>query len=172
MSSLGDFGLVGMKTADFNRILKACYADLAGWWIKSCLKKHFTTGGGREYGYLPRSRWYTIEKQNVFGHTKPLVWTGEARSQAVSTARAVSTSKGGKAVMNVPKLNWRKSARPGRGFSRASKIHMADELRTVSPREAAYANRLFNESLEARLKKFEDLRTSEMYEQSYGAEYR
>ncbi len=148
-------GVAGMKPADFNRIRKACFFDVATWWIKVCMPKHFTVAGGKEYGYLPRSPWYLGEKQDRMGHTNPLVWTGEARSDARRTARAESTSKGGKAVINVPKLNWRKAARPGRGFWRASKIHMADELRTVSRRERVQASRLFNKFLEMRLNKAE-----------------
>jgi hypothetical protein len=184
MSYFGDYGLVkievrhaglvGMKPADFNRILKASWADLATWWIRTCLKKHFTKAGGREYGYLPRRGeagnphprgfWasYTGRKQKLYGHTMPDVLSGWSRSQATKGAKTTSTSKGARATFPLGNLKWR--------AAKGSRIIPAAEMGLVSREDAAQANRLFNMSLEARLKRAEDLRTQEMYEQSYGAE--
>lgn len=116
------------------RIKKAAFRLMAAVWHRTMRPKHFTKAGAREYRYDPRQgeragqgtkrfrRSYTGQKLRRFGHTDPLVLTGESR-RATAIRRIKGTSKGARVIMRAPKLNFRT---PGR------KKTMREELTTIS----------------------------------------
>jgi len=91
------------------------------------IAKHFTAAGAAEYGYATRSRKYTAAKQRKFGHTLPLVYSGEMKANC-RAPEIRATSKGCKVVLQARKANRRNPK---------SRANMAAELRQVSAAEAA-----------------------------------
>jgi hypothetical protein len=149
-----------MHKREYNLVQREAYRDIGNWWFKTCLPKHFTRAGGKEYGYLPRAGEPGNERKNFrssySGYKKlnkkapsaakemnPLVLTGEARARATGLCDVRPTGKGVKIVIHANKLNWR---------NKHSKIHMNEEVRTVSRQEEVAMILLFNRSLQVRLK--------------------
>jgi hypothetical protein len=92
------------------------------------LGKHFTAAGAAEYGYATRSKKYTEQKRRKFGHTLPLVYSGQLRANVLSMPEIRATSKGVKVVLrNSQKANYRNPK---------GQANPAEELRQVSDREA------------------------------------
>lgn len=102
----------------------------------------FTHRHATEAGYAKRTPKYLREKFRKYGHTYPLVKTGEARRLAATariTARAGTgqvENRGGSKVAypSLRKLNFR---------SPSSDINMAEEFRRVTDREAVLLGHYF-----------------------------
>ena len=143
------------------QVTKTAFLNVGIFWHKQFRPKHFTKAGAREYGYEPRKgesgnphrrgfrRSYTGIKLRRFGHTRPLVWTGE--SQRLTQLRDVrATSKGVRIVLRAPTFNRR---------SKHSRIDMRAELTTVSARETKQIVRLFGRLVERQLNALRDRET-------------
>lgn len=137
-----------------NRAKKESWHHEGVVWHTQNRAKHFTKKGAREYGYTPRkgeqgggasfAGSYTAQKLKRFGHTLPLVFTGEGR-RLTKVARITSTSKGVKVRMvSARKFNFK----PVGG-----RIDMADELRRVSRDE--------KDAIERRLERNVTLKTNQ-----------
>jgi hypothetical protein len=76
--------------------MKAAFHDLALFWHKHILPKHFKPGAEAEYGYSPRESKYLRRKYARWGHKTPLVWSGEMKRLLLqrSSANISSTSRG------------------------------------------------------------------------------
>ena len=104
--------------------------------------KRFTHKHATEAGYAERKPKYVREKFRKYGHTYPLVKTGEARRLAATariTARAgtgQADNRGGTKIAypSLRKLNFR---------SPHSDIHMAEEFRRVTDRESVLLGHYF-----------------------------
>lgn len=144
----------------FRQMLKASFHTIGVHWHRRMRPKHFTKVGGREYGYQPRQgepgnptsrpfrSTYTGRKLKRYGHTRPLVKTGESR--AFSRIRDVrSTSKGTRVVMRVPRLSFRRSP---------SAPHMQQELRTISKPENRELQQRFDKHMQQEINKQRDTR--------------
>ena len=127
-------GIAGMGRREFNEyFMTPAMAEAGHHWAQKIVPKHFTYAAKSEYNYLPRrgesgsgrgfKNSYTAKKLAKFGHTLPLVYSGELReSTRVYRVRATSKS----VTVTLPdarKANWR---HPN------SKIDMAAELSAVS----------------------------------------
>lgn len=131
---------------------KRTWLDTGEWFHRQYVPKRFTHEGARELGYKRRKgelqkgqpgyfRTYTGRKERRFGHTLPLVWSGESRALArIRDVRA--TSNGAKIVLNARKLNLRNPK---------SYIYMALEIRRVSPRETRETARQFDTTIDREL---------------------
>lgn len=106
------------------------------------LAKHFTESGASEYGYVTRSKKYTAAKLAKFGHSLPLVYTGELR-QSIQRPEIRATSKGVKVVLSG---SQKANLRPKGG-----RIRMADELRVISDAEAVRLAREKDNDIRKRL---------------------
>ncbi|MCG8407561.1 MAG: hypothetical protein MI923_20380 [Phycisphaerales bacterium] len=146
---------------EFNRIKKSAYRHIGNYWHRFFLRKHFTRAGAKEYGYLPRKgesgnpdpfnfkRSYTGRKLKRFGHTNPLVFSGESMRRAM--VRIVrSTSRGARVVMKAPAFNFR---------NKHSNINMREELTRVSRPERQKKVQLFDRFLDRRLEAINKTRT-------------
>ena len=115
---------------------KEAFIEAGKLWHRHYRPKHFTLKGAREYGYAPRSGErgsgrgfkgsYTARKLKKFGHTRPLVYTGES-AQLARILDVRGTSKGSRTIIHA------------RGFNRRnpkSEINMRDEMTRISDREA------------------------------------
>lgn len=129
-------------------VLKPAYHDIGVYWHTHYRKKHFTHAGASEYGYTPRKgdrgsgrRFkgsYTAKKIRKWGHSKPLIWTGE--SERLTRIRDVrATSKGCRVVLKANKLNFR---------SRHTEIRMREEMTRISRREARELTKILGEQVQ------------------------
>jgi len=111
---------------ELNKLYKKMFMAGAGWWHGRFEKKHFTARGAAQYKYRRRSKKYTAKKQRIFGHTLPLVFTGQSRILA-SIRDIRGTAKGARAVIHARGLNRRPRNAPGKS--------MREEMTTVSRSE-------------------------------------
>jgi len=144
--------------AFLNRAKRGAWSDAGLFWHKKLRPKHFTNRGATEYGYQPREgernrpgragfkRSYTGRKLRQFGHTRPLEYTGHSRALTrLRDVRTLTKGRGVRVVLHSPGYNRRATG---------SSIRMAAELTTISEREANQIVRLWNRSLERRLKRY------------------
>jgi hypothetical protein len=148
-------GAPGFGVSEFRTVLTGAWMDVGTWWHKEIRPKHFTTAGGTEYGYTPRSgergspgrkgfkATYTGRKLKKYGHTRPLELTGESKQATAASYDILPKSDGVRITMNAPRLQFR---------NRNSSINMADELTRVTSAERALLVRIHNRSMEARLR--------------------
>lgn len=120
----------------FNNAVKESLHDMASEWHDEMLPEHFTEAGAQKYGYYRRKgqgldrsgkafqRSYTAKKLRMFGHEKPLVFTGEGQ-QLARLRRIRATSK--QATVVLPsKFNFRHAK---------SRINMREELTAITQGE-------------------------------------
>jgi hypothetical protein len=100
------------------------------YWHQHFFRKHFTHRGATEYGYTKRNPHYEFRKYKKFGHTYPLVYSGQGRTDA-SSPRIVATATRAEArvrvIMHAPVFNFKNPH---------SNVNMRRELTTVSQAEA------------------------------------
>lgn len=144
------------------RVLKAAWADVGVMWHKDMRPRHFTHRGAKEYGYRRRigqdfsrsskefRRSYSGRKFRKYGHTFPLVYTGEVKEN--TRLRDVrSTSKGVRVVLRgANKLNFKPS-----GWSKT----LREEMLTVSDREVGRIHKELDGSIEKGTKRLERMKT-------------
>lgn len=145
--------------AFLNRAKRAAWIDAGLFWHKHLRPKHFTKAGATEYGYAPRRgergnllagesfrSSYTGQKLRKFGHTRPLEYTGHSRALTrLRDVRPMTKGRGVRVVLRAPGLN-----RSVKGAS----VNMRAEMTVISEREANQIIRLWNRSLERRLKRY------------------
>ena len=69
---------------------------LAGLEVREQLDDHFAQNAQQRFKYKRRSRAYNQRKQRLFGHTRPLVFSGDLERAILSSAKVTATSKGSK----------------------------------------------------------------------------
>lgn len=144
----------GMRKA-FNAAARAAWYATALFFHSVYRDRRFTEEHAREAGYARRKgelltrgtkafeRSYTGRKLRLFGHTRPLEFSGRTRAQ-VRAASISSTSKMGKAAYpGASKFSFRHPK---------SKIRMQDEFRRITDREADELGQYFDEQLDQELK--------------------
>ena len=109
------------------------FGRLGEYWHRFFRPKHFTQAGATEYGYQRRSPKYERRKLRLYGHSHPLVATGESRELSrMKDVRA--TSKGVRIIMPaIRKLNF---------TPQGGTIKMAEEMRTISANEQKQLEKL------------------------------
>lgn len=96
---------VGSPEATAKELKKSVKEELIKiieFWHKKYLPRHFTTAGGRDYKYQPRSKKYMIRKARRFHHQLPLVYTGDLKRMLSRTIKITTTSKGAKGSLMGP----------------------------------------------------------------------
>lgn len=141
-------GFPAMKRKRRNDIFKATWLDLGKYWRKQMLPLHFTHRGGRKYGYSPRKGeapgggrptrgTYTYRKKKLFGHTRPLEFTGKGKQEALTSKKYRATRD--KVDVILPrKFNLR---HPN------SKVNMREEITAVTMDEITRLVRRFTNTL-------------------------
>jgi hypothetical protein len=111
-------GMAFLRPAEFRELSKQAAGDGAYHWHRKILPQHFTNAASTRYGYTPRigergrsggtkfARTYTGRKLRLYGHSRPLVWTGESMLRALVPA-VRRTARGAKAVIHSPGFNRR-----------------------------------------------------------------
>jgi hypothetical protein len=126
---------------ELNSIQREAARTMGQVWATRFRQKHFRNAASGEYGYTPRqgeagrpgrrgfAQSYTGKKLKKYGHSRPLVLTGESE-EATRNPRIEATATRGQAkvrvIMNSPGFNRRYAGSP---------IDMRQELTTVSERE-------------------------------------
>lgn len=140
---------------ELRRLLRDSFEDAGVFWHRMFRRKHFTKAGAREYGYTPRKgeqagrgskafrRSHTGRKLRQFGHTLPLVFTGQSR-QLTRIRDIRATSKGVRIVMRAPGLNRR---------PRGGRINLREEMTRVSIRERDALVKRFDRQLGTKLRR-------------------
>ncbi|MGD9632544.1 MAG: hypothetical protein AB7G28_22775 [Pirellulales bacterium] len=124
------YKLTGIEALSRSQVIdavKAALRRLGALWHEAFAWKRFTKLGYTEYGFQSRSTKYDKYKLRHRGHTNPLMLTGEARDQLLSSS-TVARIRVSRDTLRIPmptKLNRYNPAGP----------NMADEVRAVSKDE-------------------------------------
>jgi len=127
----------GISRKRWRAILAEAWHRVGTHWHRYILPKHFTHRGATEYRYAKRSDKYTTRKFQKFGHTYPLVWSGNLKRMAMGMRDVRATSKGVRIVLRVPPYIYQ-----FRGDDRG--VYPAQELRAVSGADAREIERTLN----------------------------
>ena len=139
-------GSMNLTQREFNDLVREAWLQTGEYWHSQFAAKHFTHEGAQEYGYAPRSGdagtpaaddfWtsYTGRKQYKFGHTLPLVLTGELRQCTLTFHRVEATATTNRSRCRVvlpmsQKANFRNPHSDPR-------LDMREELTRISEPEA------------------------------------
>jgi hypothetical protein len=147
-----------MARREFNKISRGAWGDAGVYWHQMLRPKHFTHAGATEYGYAKRAgvgltgkafrASYTGRKLRKYGHTYPLVLTGESKVRTATLGRVYATRDSARVTMNAPALNfWHRKMTPG--------LDMAAEMTTISDPERGELIGVLDEGFEGRLRSFE-----------------
>jgi len=143
----------GILAKQRNRIQKASFYKIGTHWHRQYLPEHFKNSAMSRYApvYKPRKgqkgneepqgfkRSYTGRKLKRFGHTLPLVFTGESRRLAkIRDVRA--TSRGNRVVIHARKFNFRHPK---------SRIKMYEEATAFAPVEVKDLREVFGKTFQA-----------------------
>lgn len=140
---------------EWSKCTEAAWRAAGKFWHEELREKHFTKAGAQEYGYAPRKgeglsgkafwRSYTGRKLRMFGHTKPLVWSG--RGEAGTRRQDIKPGRDGNQpyswvviTLHSPVFNFRNPK---------SNVDMRKELRTVSDRETIQIGLVYQRALVA-----------------------
>ena len=147
---------------EYNNLRKESWFTTGKYWFQHFREKHFTKAGAQEYGYKRRKgeliakssprykRSYTGRKEAQFGHTDPLVFTGESK-RASRQSNIRSTNSGVRVSLpGLRKFNFRHPR---------SQINMAEEMRTISEVEKLRLIQVHDQDTDQRLNSFRKVTT-------------
>lgn len=139
-------------------------AARAAWFLTALLfhsvyrDRRFTNDHASEAGYGARKgelmargtkafqRSYTGRKLRMFGHTRPLEFTGATRNKMRAASISSTRTMGRAAYPGASKFSFKHPK---------SKIRMHEEFRRILPKEAEELGNYFDEQLDAELKKLD-----------------
>ncbi len=84
-----DFRLAAGQVAG---LLSLSLKEAIAFWHKQFLPMHFTEAASQRYHYADRTRKYEERKARVKGHSRPLVWSGDAERQVRRAIALTSTA--------------------------------------------------------------------------------
>jgi hypothetical protein len=118
----------GILAKERNRIQRDAFYEIGSHWHAKMLPKHFTRQAFTLYRdvYQPRKPRYERRKFRRFGHTYPLVYSGESMRLALSIRDVRATSRGNRVVLHSRRFNMRHPK---------SKINMREEVTFISQTE-------------------------------------
>lgn len=98
-------------------------------WYRFILGKHFTHAGATEYQYQERSPKYRLYKLRRYGHTYPLVKTGQLKRSVMSTEDIRVSSNKVSVVLHGPKYlyQFRKDVGAPDKAAELTKVSSGDE---------------------------------------------
>ncbi len=141
-----------MTTKAILPLMEDVYFKMAQHWDTEFKERHFTKEGAREYGYIPRKgerggrnfkKTYTGRKKEAFGHTLPLVFTGDTMRRLTSVSDIRATKKFGRAILNAPTLNF---------IPFGGRINLRDEMTRVSDDEIEVITGVGNATLSEKIR--------------------
>lgn len=122
------------------QVKKRGFMAMGTQWHRKMRPQHFTRAAYAKYGYKRRTPAHEKLKEKMYGHRRPLVFSGE--SEQLSRIRDVrATAKGARVVMRVPRLNIRRSANSPNMREEMTRIAIKERDRLV----AGFAKSLENQ---------------------------
>ena len=88
---------------DLRPAAKAALAAIGELWHDRILPGHFTEKAKAKYKYRKRGKVHTDRKRRLYGHEKPLVFSGEMQRDVTRMARITSTARGARVAMSGPR---------------------------------------------------------------------
>lgn len=85
------YGVEAASRQDVNNWLREGFGVMGDAWHRYYRRTHFSTRASNKYGYAKRAKSYNRRKRRIFGHTIPLVLSGESRS--LSETRKIKATK-------------------------------------------------------------------------------
>ena len=128
----------GISVKAFNEAQKKAFRAVGEYWHQHILPQHFTHAGARRYGYQRRSRRYESYKLRKYGHTYPLVKTGQMKREALMIRDVREKNSRVKVFLHGPKHLWQ--FRKDYGASDKAK-----ELTAVDSKDEATIIRIFDQ---------------------------
>lgn len=136
-------------------ILKAAWRKVGEYWHENFRLEHFKNSAMSRYNYTPRrgesgsgfgfKGSYTKGKMKKFGHTKPLVYTGQ--SMHATALRDIRPRHDGvKIHLHAPLFNFR---------PKGGRIDLNLEMTALTAGEVEQLSRVFNEHLQAEIDQIE-----------------
>lgn len=127
----------GILAKERNRVQRECFYEAGAFWHSRMLRHHFTRQAFSRYSAVYKRRKFKYEKRKLrmFGHTNPLVYSGESRRLALSIQDVRATSRGNRIVLHSRKLNFKHPK---------SQINMREELTYISPAEEQGIGNVFD----------------------------
>ena len=122
-----------LSAAEWREALKVGWRAVGQFWHRKILGKHFTEAGAREYRYQPRTPEYLRKKERLFGHRRPLVFSGRLMAEVMQTEDVRYTSKGVGIVLHGPSyttIRWAARGQP-RKSEELRKISAGDRKRII-----------------------------------------
>lgn len=139
----------GLTRVEYLAARKEAWEAAGQLWHTEILPSHFEEGAQQRYGYTARKRFYRDKKRRLFGHGRPLVFTGTLRRQVLRSSRiksvGVSRKNGGVKVRVFGPRYLRQYRRDGRQPDKAS------ELGSVTREEARRMEKLMERLLTERM---------------------
>jgi hypothetical protein len=121
--------------------LENAYEKALVHWHANIRPKHFQESAISEYGYRSRTADYEDRKEDKFGHSRPLVYTGESQ-RATEQFQVRPTSKGATLAMGAGNL----------AFQRGKGPNLREELTTVSLPDTAEMGQVFERSMDMQIR--------------------
>ncbi len=142
-----------MAAKEIVPIVNEAMEFVARWWHQKILPKHFTTGGGRKYGYAKRGKRYMIRKARVKGHQEPLMWSGDLKRMVTRRfeARSLKTRAQTRVILKGPAHLRR--------HPRGSGPDMGKELTTTTQGEVDAMARMIDRRVTRKLNNLKGTRT-------------
>lgn len=138
----GDRSITGCSALEWAQILARCWNAAGEYWHREILPKHFTHAGATEYDYQGRTPKHLRRKLRKYGHTYPLVFSGDLKRDVLRTLDVRSDQKGARVVLHGPRYlyAYRKD------YKQADKAY---ELSTISRGDAEAIARVLDQNIEA-----------------------
>jgi len=137
-----DRSFCGCSKSEWKTILVVGWGRLGRHWHKQILPRHFELPAKTEYNYQPRSARHMRRKARLYGHQRPLEYTGEMKRKVmrVRDVRVLQSGKAAKVVLWGPAhlYAYRKD------YGQPDK---AEELRRISARDAQELARVMDETI-------------------------
>ena len=145
----------GEDPARMEKAVRKALGNALIYWRRNYLKKHFTRGGGIEYGYRERAKYRAKNKDrrgtDPDAHQAPLVWTGTLRKMILGQFPQPRISRNGamqtgSLVFKAPQYAFYSKSKTGNNIMR-----MYEELTTTSNRETIAMERIISETVDAQM---------------------
>ena len=135
----------GVMKSKHNAMSKASWLVGGDFWGDNLRSKHFQLTAFSEYGYRRRERSYEAKKERLFGHKRPLVYTGETE-QRTEGFRTTSTRHGALVITYAQALSFTNSG---------------SELTEVTNQEAKQIARAYGQEYDNQLDALQSERSTE-----------
>jgi len=122
-----------LSRKDIRIEVKAALREIGIEWHRQTLPRHFEENARTRYRYQQRSVAHRKRKLRIFGHQRPLVFTGTMAAAVKKIARIAPTSKGVRVVMKGPKYLYKyvkKAGQPDKAKEITATTHIEERAIT------------------------------------------